>query len=68
MYNQQNYPYDQAMYYNPQNYGYEPTNEVRDIEQEDYRPDDAEDAQRHHLRHKRRRYRLHLLLLHNQVI
>lgn len=38
MYNQQNYPYDQAMYYNPQNYGYEPTNEVRDIEQEDYRP------------------------------
>ena len=44
MYNQQNYPYDQAMYYNPQNYGYEPTNEVRDIEQEDYRPDDAEDA------------------------
>lgn len=41
MYNQQNYPYDQAMYYNPQNYGYEPTNEVRDIEQEDYRPDDA---------------------------
>ena len=68
MYNQQNYPYDQAMYYNPHDYGYEPTNEVRDIEQEDYRPDDAEDAQRHHLRHKRRRYRLHLLLQHNQVI
>lgn len=44
MYNQQNYPYDQAMYYNPQNYGYEATNEVRDMEQEDYRPDDAEDA------------------------
>ena len=44
MYNQQNYPYDPAMYYNPQNYGYESTNEVRDMEQEDYRPDDAEDA------------------------
>ncbi|HDR3343471.1 TPA: hypothetical protein QCN45_005898 [Bacillus cereus] len=62
MYNQQNYPYGQAMYYNPQNYGYEPTNEVRDIEQEDYRPDDAEDAP------KRHRYRLHLLLRHNQAI
>ncbi|MHC2833854.1 hypothetical protein ACUXEY_002343 [Bacillus sp. F9_6S_D1_P_5] len=31
MYNQQNYPYDQGMYYNPQNYGYEPVNEVRDL-------------------------------------
>ena len=44
MYNKQNYSYDQGMYYNPQNYGYEPVNEVRDMEQEDYRPDDAEDA------------------------
>ena len=44
MYNQQNYPYDQAMYYNPQNYGYESVDEARDMEQEDYRPDDAEDA------------------------
>ncbi|CAH2465215.1 MULTISPECIES: hypothetical protein [Bacillus] len=44
MYNQQNYPYDQTMYYNPQQYGYEPDIEVREVELEDYRPDDAEDA------------------------
>lgn len=44
MYDQQNYPYDQVVYYNSQNYGYEFINEFRDIEQEEYRPDDAEDA------------------------
>ena len=68
MYNQQNYPYGQAMYYNPQNYGYEPTNEVRDMEQEDYRPDDAEDAPTSPPPSQCHRYHPHLLHLHKLVI
>ncbi len=68
MYNQQNYSYDQGMYYNPQNYGYEPVNEVRDMEQEDYRPDDAEDAPTSPTTISSSILTIHLLLQHNQEI
>ncbi|WP_459503712.1 hypothetical protein [Bacillus sp. C1] len=48
MYNQQAYfpyvDYNQPAYYNQQIPSYETTDEMRDAELEEYRPDDAEDA------------------------
>lgn len=65
MYNQPNYPgigYDQMMYYNPQNQGYyEEAMELRELDHEEYRPDDG---RRHHLHHRHHHYRQHSLHLH----